>query len=135
MRFPAGEVDLTAVCRPGSKHVLSLLVVALPLKGVMLLFNDTNAAKRRQGTVAAARAVRRRLPRRRRRPAPASPTCKVDTSVRKGEITFERGAAGPAPPMPDTRCAPRSPTSGRKVREFTSQAVRRPATSRTAASR
>ena len=36
MRFPAGEVDLTALCPPGGKHVLSLLVVAMPLQEVML---------------------------------------------------------------------------------------------------
>src|SRR5258707_43417 len=35
-RFPAGEVDLPTACRPGRKQVLSLLVVALPLKGVLL---------------------------------------------------------------------------------------------------
>src|SRR5437764_6343484 len=29
VRFPAGEADLTAMCRPGGKYVLSLLVAAL----------------------------------------------------------------------------------------------------------
>jgi beta-galactosidase len=29
MRFPAGEVDLTTVCRPGGRHVLSILVAAV----------------------------------------------------------------------------------------------------------
>ena len=33
IRFPGGEVDLTSACRPGGKHVLSMLVVAMPLKG------------------------------------------------------------------------------------------------------
>ncbi len=32
-KFPAGEIDLTAACQPGSKHLLSLLVVARPLQG------------------------------------------------------------------------------------------------------
>ena len=33
IRFPAGEVNLTALWRPGGKHVLSLHVVAMPLTG------------------------------------------------------------------------------------------------------
>jgi hypothetical protein len=36
--FPAGEIDLSSVCRPGQKHVLSLLVTAMPLKGVLLSY-------------------------------------------------------------------------------------------------
>jgi hypothetical protein len=51
IRFPSGEADLTAVCRPGGKHVLSLLVVAMPLKAVMLSYSDTNAAKEVKGVV------------------------------------------------------------------------------------
>ena len=51
LRFPDGEADLTSVCRPGEKHVLSLHVVAMPLKAVMLAFNDTNAAREVKGTV------------------------------------------------------------------------------------
>ena len=41
-----------------------MLVVALPLKAVMLSYTDTNAAREVQGHRGAARAVRRRLPRR-----------------------------------------------------------------------
>ena len=44
-QFPAGEVDLTSICQPGSKHLLSLRVVARPLREIMLMFNDTNAAR------------------------------------------------------------------------------------------
>jgi len=51
MRFPAGEVDLTASCRPGGKHVISLLVVAAPLKAVMLSYTDTASARQVKGTV------------------------------------------------------------------------------------
>ena len=91
MRFPAGEVDLTSACQPGGTHVLSLLVVAMPLQGVMLSFSDTASAREVQGSVA-------------RRglcgdvyllatPAARLADVKVDTSVRKGEITVERGAA------------------------------------------
>jgi beta-galactosidase len=49
--FPAGEADLTAVCKPGRRYVLSLLVVAMPLRGVMLSYSDTNSAKQVAGSV------------------------------------------------------------------------------------
>jgi len=49
--FPSGEVDLTAACRPGMKQVLSLSVVALPLKGVLLSYVDTAAAREVKGVV------------------------------------------------------------------------------------
>lgn len=87
MRFPSGEVDLTSACPPGSKHVLSLLVVAVPLKGVMMSFNDTASARQVAGTVA-------------RRglcgdvwltssPAAAQVTeTTVSTSFRKGQVTL-----------------------------------------------
>jgi beta-galactosidase len=52
IRFPAGEAELTAHCQPGAKQMLSMLVVAMPLKGVRLSFNDSNAARQVQGSVA-----------------------------------------------------------------------------------
>jgi len=52
IRFPAGEVDLTAACRPGRTHLVSMLVVAMPLKGVMLSYNDTASARKVKGRVA-----------------------------------------------------------------------------------
>ncbi|MBP7051696.1 MAG: hypothetical protein KBE65_11825 [Phycisphaerae bacterium] len=51
-RFPGGHVDLTAQCRPGQTHRLSLLVVAMPLKGVMLSYTDTASARQVKGAVA-----------------------------------------------------------------------------------
>lgn len=51
IRFPAGEVDLTALCQPGKKYLLSILVVAMPLKGVMLSYSDTAGAKEVKGRV------------------------------------------------------------------------------------
>jgi len=93
IRYPAGEVDLTAVCRPGAKHVLSVHVIAMPLKAVMLSYGDTNAAKEVKGSVA-------------RRGLCGDVTLvgtplgarlhdvKVDTSVRRGEITVEAGHEG-----------------------------------------
>ncbi len=88
LRFPGGELDLTPLCRPGATHVLSLHVAALPLKGVMLSYNDTNAAREVQGRVA-----RRGLcgdvylastP-----SGPRLADIKVDTSVRRRVITFD----------------------------------------------
>jgi len=122
MRFPAGEVDLTAVCRPGEKHVLSMLVVAMPLGGVMLSYNDTNSARKVKGSVA-------------RRGLcgdvylVATPTgarlgdVKVDTSVRNGEITFETALLGLSA---DAQYVLRARVSenGRSIREFTSKPFR-----------
>ena len=50
--FPAGEVDVSDICRPGGKYVLSMLVVSLPLKAVMLSYSDTASVKTMRGTVA-----------------------------------------------------------------------------------
>ncbi|MFV2068668.1 MAG: glycoside hydrolase family 2 TIM barrel-domain containing protein, partial [Pirellulales bacterium] len=122
IRFPAGEVDLTAVCRPGKKRVLSLLVVAMPLGGVMLSYNDTNSARKVKGSVA-------------RRGLcgdvylVATPTgarlgdVKVDTSVRNWEITFESALLGLSA---DAQYVLRAQVSenGRSVREFTSTPFR-----------
>ena len=52
IRFPGGELDLTTVCRPGTTHLLSVHVAALPLKSVLLSFNDTNTAREVKGRVA-----------------------------------------------------------------------------------
>ncbi|HEV8541988.1 MAG TPA: hypothetical protein VGR78_06335, partial [Verrucomicrobiae bacterium] len=52
MRFPAGEVDLTRLCVPGEKHVLTMLVVAMPLKGVLLSYTDSASAREVKGSVA-----------------------------------------------------------------------------------
>jgi hypothetical protein len=122
IRFPAGEVDLTALCRPGAKQVLSLLVVAMPLKGVRLSFNDSNAAREVKGAV----------PRRGlcgdvylvATPAGARILdAKVDTSVRRGEITVQAGLAALAPDAPYTLRVELS-ESGHSVNTFTSPAFR-----------
>ena len=52
IRFPGGEVDLTAACRPGATQLVSLRVVALPLKEVLLSYADTNTAREVKGRVA-----------------------------------------------------------------------------------
>ncbi|MBU1711876.1 MAG: hypothetical protein KKD47_02110, partial [Proteobacteria bacterium] len=51
MRFPRGEVDLTPFCHPGGKHVLSMFVMALPLKSVLLSFSDTLLPREVKGSV------------------------------------------------------------------------------------
>jgi len=87
VRFPGGEVDLSAACRPGNTQVLSLLVTAMPLKGVMLSYNDTNSAREVKGSVA-----RRGLcgdvwlsstP-----SGPRLTEIRVTPSVRRGEVAF-----------------------------------------------
>jgi len=92
LRFPGGEVDLTAACRPGQTHVLSVLVVALPLEGVMMSYNDTFGAKQVAGSVA-----RRGLcgdVYLESTPAGARVTdLRVATSVRQWEITFDAALA------------------------------------------
>ncbi len=88
IRFPGGEVDLTSACRPGGKHRLGLLVLAMPLRGVMLSYNDTASARQVRGTV----------PRRGLcgdvylvgTPAGARiADVRVETSVRKGQVSVD----------------------------------------------
>ncbi|MBN2490271.1 MAG: hypothetical protein JXQ29_05425, partial [Planctomycetes bacterium] len=120
IRFPGGEVDLTARCRPGRKHRLSLLVVALPLRGVMLSFNDTNSARQVKGRVA-------------RRglcgdvhlvsmPAGARlAEVAVTTSVRKKEIRCQARLEGLVPDV-SYRLHARVAEGERTLREFTGAA-------------
>ncbi|HZJ16722.1 MAG TPA: glycoside hydrolase family 2 TIM barrel-domain containing protein, partial [Chthoniobacteraceae bacterium] len=93
IRFPGGEVDLTAACRPGTKHQLSVQVVALPLKGVMLSYKDSASAREVKGSVA-----RRGLcgdvwlvgtPE-----GPRLGDVKVDAAVRKRELTISTALEG-----------------------------------------
>ena len=120
LRFPAGEVDLSGAVRPGATHVLSLLVVAMPLKAVMESYNDTNTARQRQGRV-----ERRGLCGDvwlTSEPAGARLSdVRIDTSVRQSQITFQAGLAGLAA---DGRYKLRARISekGRQVAEFTGPA-------------
>jgi beta-galactosidase len=88
IRFPAGELDVTALCRPGRKHDLSLFVVAMPLKGVLLSYSDTNSAREVRGTVER-RGLCGDLYLTSTPSAARVADVKVDTSVRKGEIVFD----------------------------------------------
>jgi hypothetical protein len=119
IRFPAGEADLTSVCRPGGKHILSLLVQALPLKGVLLSYTDTNSAKAVKGTVdrrgLCGDVYLTSIP-----SAASISDVKIGTSVRNGEITVSAALAGLAAEMPYAlRVQVRE--GDRAVREFTSK--------------
>src|SRR5207253_296285 len=122
VRFPAGEADLTAACRPGGKHVLSLLVLTLPLKGVLLSYTDTNSAREVKGsmerrglcgdvylagTPAAARVA----------------DVKIDTSVRKGEVTVGAALDGLVADVPYALRV-KIVQDGRTFRKFTSKAFK-----------
>ncbi len=119
VRFPGGEVDLTSACRPGGTYRLSLLVVALPLKGVMLSYTDSASAREVKGAVA-----RRGLcgdvylvgsP-----TGPHIADVRVDTSVRKKEIALDaavEGLTAGAPYAFRTRIL----QDGRTIKEFTSR--------------
>ena len=87
IRFPAGEVELTQVCKVGGEHTLSLMVVSLPLKGVLLSYSDTNAAREVKGTVER-RGLCGDIWLTSKPQGPRITDVKVDTLVRKGEIAF-----------------------------------------------
>lgn len=52
LRFPGGELDLGKHCRPGRRHRLNVLVVALPLDAVMASYGDSASVKQVKGEVA-----------------------------------------------------------------------------------
>jgi len=118
IQFPAGDVDLTNLCPPGSHHLLSLLVVALPLKQVIASYTDSAAMKEVEGSVArrglcgdvflVATPAANRID-----------GVKVATSVRQGEISFDVTLRQLAP---DARYALRATISDDTgpVQEFTS---------------
>jgi beta-galactosidase/beta-glucuronidase len=121
MRFPSGEVEVTSNCHPGSKHVLTLYTVAMPLKGVMLSYGDTNSAKQVEGSV-----LRRGL-------------CgdvylasapigshiedvRVDTSVRRWEIAFDVALEG-LEAEKEYGLYAQVMESGRNIEDFKSDAI------------
>ncbi len=96
IRFPAGQVDLSAAVRPGASHLLSLRVVALPLKAVLDSYNDTNTGKLKKGSV-----ERRGLCGDAwliAEPAGARLSdIRIDTSFRQSRVTFQAGLQGLTP--------------------------------------
>ena len=118
IRFPGGEVDITPAVRPGNIHMLSMRVVAMPLKGVMLSFNDTDAAREVKGLV-----IHRGLcgdvyldgeP-----SGARVGDVKIGTSVRKGEIVVDAALPGIKPENEYTLKA-EIIDRGRPVKAFTS---------------
>jgi beta-galactosidase len=121
IRYPGGECNLTSACHVGRKHVLGLLVEALPLEGVMLSFANTAQARQVKGSVA-----RRGLcgdvflvatPQTAR-----IADIKVDTSVRRGEITFDAALQNLAPQRQFSLRA-RIKENGRQIAEFSGKAM------------
>lgn len=49
--FPSGELDLTSICMPGKKYVLTMKVTAFPLADVVAVYNDSNAPRQGKGLV------------------------------------------------------------------------------------
>jgi hypothetical protein len=87
IRFPGGDLELPAGWRPGAGHRLSLMVAAVPLRGVLLSYTDSASAREVKGSVA-----RRGLcgdvyleakPR-----GPRMSDVRSRTSVRRGELTI-----------------------------------------------
>jgi len=117
MRYPWGDVDLTSACRPGSKHVLSMLVVAMPLKGVMLSYSDSNRAKEVQGSVQRKGILGDMYvvsePR-----GPRVGDVRVDTSVRNYQITFNTSLDG-LDPAAQYALRARITDAGKPVADFT----------------
>ncbi|MDP6354304.1 MAG: hypothetical protein QF473_04350, partial [Planctomycetota bacterium] len=122
MRFPKGEIDLTGLCRPGKRHVLSLLVLAMPLKAVMLSYNDTASARKVKGSVAR-RGLCGDVFLEARPPGPRIADVKVNSSTRNGEITFEANLHGLAEGTHRLRALIRE--KGQPVKEFTSRRFRK----------
>ena len=93
MRYPAGEVDLTPWLRPGHTHLLSMQVIAMPLKAVMLSYSDSASAKTVEGTVAR-RGITGDVCLNAMPAGPRISGVAVETSVRKWEITVEAELSG-----------------------------------------
>jgi hypothetical protein len=119
IRYPGGDVELTPLCKPGGKHLLSMRVSALPIKAVMLAYRDTASAGEVEGRV-----ERRGLcgdvflvseP-----SGARIGDVKVDTSIRKGEVAFEAGLKGLGEDEP-YRLYARIVEKGRAVGEFSSR--------------
>ncbi|MEK7475434.1 MAG: glycoside hydrolase family 2 TIM barrel-domain containing protein [Candidatus Coatesbacteria bacterium] len=115
--FPGGELELPSVCAPGGTHVLSLLVIGMPLKAVMLSYGDSARAKEVRGDV-----ERRGLcgdawlvstPR-----AARVTDVRVATSVRRSEITFDVALAG-LDPAASYRLSVQVTAGGKKLKSFT----------------
>ena len=120
LHFPGGDLDITSHCKPGRTHTLSLLVVAMPLKGVMLSYSDSASAREVQGRVA-----RRGLcgdvylvgtP-----SGPRFGDVRIATSVRRGKLTVD-AALDDLPDGEPLVMRARVTRGGALVKEFESKA-------------
>jgi hypothetical protein len=119
LRFPGGELDLTAQCRPGAAQTLSMLVIAVPLHEVMFSNADTFGSEQVRGHVdrpgLCGDVWLASTP-----PGPRISDLRVDTSVRKWEVTFGAGLDALAP---DAQYVLKAEVSAQGLpdHEFTSQ--------------
>ncbi len=118
LRYPGGELDLTAQCQPGATQTLSMFVEAVPLREVMFSNADTFGSNQVRGRVdrpGLCGDVRlASMPK-----GPRISDVKVDTSVRKWEITFNAALDALVPGTQYTLNAKVS-AEGLPDREFTS---------------
>jgi hypothetical protein len=88
--YPAGDLDLTSFCKPGEKHTITIKLNAVPLKDVITAYSDTNMGRQVQPVVSrrgiCGDVFLRGIPR-----GPSIGNVTVETSFRKGEITFKAG--------------------------------------------
>jgi beta-galactosidase len=90
--FPGGEVDITSSCRLGRKHVLSVYTAALPLNKEIVSYAAEDSATRGKSVARRGLCGDVFLS---STPAKTSiKDVKVDTSVRKWEITFDTALKG-----------------------------------------
>ncbi len=119
VNFPGGEVEITAACRPGGKHLLSLYVVALPLNEEIVSYAAADGASRAKGRV-----LRRGLcgdVYMASTPGGARITgLKIATSVRAWQITFDAAVEGLAPDRA-YRLRARVTDGGQEVEQFESR--------------
>jgi beta-galactosidase len=116
MRYPWGDVDLTSACRPGSKHTLSMLVVAMPLRAVMLSYSDTDGAREVRGSVGR-KGILGDIYLIGEPQGPRIGDVKIDTSVRKWQITFQTALDG-LDPQAQYALQAKVTDAGKPVAEF-----------------
>ena len=116
--FPGGELDLTGHLVPGRTHLLTLQVVSMPLKGVLLSYTDSNSARESKGKVER-RGLCGDVFLVSTSPGPRIMDLRIDTSVRKSEITLSTELRGLLPADAySLRC--QVTQGGSVIREFVS---------------
>src|SRR5258706_5797259 len=120
--FPGGEVDITAACRAGGKHVLLMRVAAAPLGEETSYFAENGAGTKSKGTVQLrglcgdvylnSAPIGARLT-----------DAKIETSVQKWELAVSAGLAN-LDPQAVYRLRARVMDEGKVVHELTSDAFK-----------